>query len=159
MDGTHCPIQEPAHEILRVDTNYFSHKLQRAALNYEIAVSLFHDKIVWVSQPYPAATHDITVFRENLIHLIPPNKKVIADKGYNGPEQMFRRTNRADDENVRRFKRRARCRQESVNSRIKSFRSLQVPFHHRLDFHKEVFGAICIIVQYQLDTGSGLMNV
>lgn len=145
--------------MLRVDTRYFSHKSHRAALDYEVALSLFHDKIVWVSEPYPAGTHDVTIFRANLIHLIPPNKKVIGDKGYNGPGDIVRRTNQGDDENMRKFKRRARCRQESVNSRIKSFRCLQVPFHHQLEFHKEVFGAICVVVQYQLDTGSGLFNV
>lgn len=159
VDGTHCPIQEPRHDVLRVDTSYFSHKINRAALNYEVALSLYDDKIVWVSNPYPASTHDITVFRENLINLIPLNKKVIGDNGYNGLGEILRRTNRGDDEVVRRFKQRARCRQESVNSRIKSFRCLQIPFHHQLEFHNDVFGAVCIVVQYQLDNGSGLFNV
>jgi hypothetical protein len=159
VDGTHCPIQEPQHDVLRINREYYSHKINRAALNYEVALSLFHDKIVWVSDPYPASTHDITVFRDNLIHLIPPNKKVIGDKGYNGLGEMNGRTNQGDNEVVRRFKRRARCRQETVNSRIKSFRCLQVPFHHQLGFHRDVFNAVCIVVQYQLDNGSGLLSV
>ena len=68
VDGVHCPIEEPTHESFSENKKFFSHKFKMAALDYELGISIFGQKCVWVSGPYAAGTHDISVFRSRLKH-------------------------------------------------------------------------------------------
>lgn len=159
VDGTHCAIREPKHPVYSKDPAYYSHKSNHAGLNYEIALSLIEDRIVWVSGPHPAGTPDIQVFRSGLIAHIPNGKKIVGDKGYRGEPQYISTPNAIDNDQVKLYKSRARARHETINSRIKSFKCLSERFHHSSEFHGKVFGAICVITQYQLDNGSFLFPV
>ena len=38
VDGTHCWIKEPTHPDWSQDKSYFSHKYNKAGLNYELAI-------------------------------------------------------------------------------------------------------------------------
>ena len=60
VDGTHCRVEEPMHPSWSKNPQYYSHKFKKAALNYEIALSVFENRVVWVNGPYPGATNDIT---------------------------------------------------------------------------------------------------
>lgn len=159
VDGTHCAIREPKHPIHSKDPAYFSHKSNHAGLNYEIALSLIDDRIVWVSGPHPAGTPDIQVFRNGLMAHIPNGKRIIGDKGYRGEPNYISTPNSFDNDQVKLYKSRARARHETINSRIKSFKCLSERFHHSNEFHGKVFEAICVITQYQLDNGSFLFPV
>jgi hypothetical protein len=53
VDGTHCAIDEPKHAVLSQDPAYFSHKMNRVALAYEVALSLFENRVVSVNGPFP----------------------------------------------------------------------------------------------------------
>jgi DDE superfamily endonuclease len=135
VDGTHCPIFEPQHENLAMDPSFYSHKLNRAGLSYEIALSLTESRIVWVNGPYPAATSDITIFRHRLIHNIPEGKKLIADQGYRGEPNFITTPNELDDAEIHYYKTRARSRHETINAKIKVFRCLSQHFRHSIEFH------------------------
>ena len=140
------------------DPAYYSHKSNHAGLNYEIAVSLTQSRIVWVSGPHPAGTGDLEVFRNGLKALIPEGSRVIADKGYRG-EQCISTPNDLDEAHIRRYKSRARARHETVNGRIKNFKAVSQRFHHSRAVHGPVFEAVCVVVQYQFDTGVELFQI
>jgi DDE superfamily endonuclease len=90
---------------------------------------------------------------EGLKSKIPEHKKLIADQGYRNEPQISIQNN-FDDSEFKKFKARARSRQESINTRIKSFKILSERFRHDVNLqHKHVFHAVCVIVQYDLDCG------
>jgi DDE superfamily endonuclease len=112
-----------------------------------------------MSGPYPAGTPDIAIFRNGgLKDMIPGGKKAIADKGYRG-EPKISIPNPEYPKFVTKFHTRARCRQESFNFRIKTFDVLKVQFRHGIDKHKIAFEAVCVIMQYQLESGSPLFTI
>lgn len=159
VDGTHCEIQEPVDPIFSKNPKYYSHKFNKAALNYEIGLSVYENKIVWINGPRPAGSHpDITLFREGLKDIIPDGRKVIGDRGYRGESNLISTPNPHDAKELRDFKSRARARHETLNGRLKNFQVLSGRFRHKQDNHKTVFEAICVIVQYQLENGSPLFQ-
>ena len=67
--------------------------------------------------------------------------------------------NSLDSEKVRRFKSRARARQESYNRRLKAWDVLNVNFRHSMEQHGLCFKAINTITIVQLENGSPLFSV
>jgi DDE superfamily endonuclease len=160
VDGTHCPIFEPQHPTMSMNPEYYSHKFHRAGVNYEIGVSLFTSRVVWVNGPFPAGHNDMKIFREQgLMDAIPPGKLITGDKGYRGLPHLISTSNPRDPEELRLFKRRARARHESFNKRIKDFKCLQNCFRHGVDNHQAVFFAVCVVVQFQMENGSPLFDL
>ena len=143
------------------DPAFFSHKSNSAGLNYELAISVFSNQLVWMSGPHPAGRSDIQVFRQEdgLKDKIPAGKKLIADNGYCGERSIISTPNSQDPQPVRKLKGRACSRHEAFNGKIKNFSALAEPFRHGINKHKIAFEAICIIVQYQLENGSPLFDV
>ena len=152
-------MNEPRHPTLSKNPKYYSHKSGQAGLDYELGISVHDSRLVWMSAPYKASVHDITIFREQLMAKIPAGKKVIGDKGYRGEKAVISTPNSHDPHDVRRFKSRARARHESFNAKIKNFACLDVRFRHGIDNHRICFEAVCVIVQYQLENGSPLFDV
>ena len=155
VDGTHCPIQEPTkgHKYSK-NPKYYSHKFNRAALAYEVALSIFTSHVVWVSGPFPAGTQDPEIFAMpgGLKDKIRDGKKVIADSAYKRKTlPMISANNFADSPDVRLFKRRVRARQESIFAKMKVFGILTSTFRHGEDFHCVVFEAIAVIIQYKIE--------
>lgn len=91
--------------------------------------------------------------------MIPQGKKVIADDGYSSIDGKLCTSNQEDTQEVKKFKRRAKLRQESFNSKLKAFHCLSERFNRSLHHHKAVFEAVCVIVQMQLENGSMLYDV
>jgi hypothetical protein len=56
-----CPIEEPSP----FDKGFYSHKINHAALKYEIGLSLTESRIVYLSGGVPAGMPDITLARGN----------------------------------------------------------------------------------------------
>ena len=156
----HCRVAEPKHPTQSKNPKYYSHKFKQAGLGYELGVSVFLNRLVWMNGPFPAADHDIKVFREKgLKDMIPIGKKIIGDNGYRGENDIISTPNNAHDPvELRKFKSRARARHESFNARIKNFRCLAMQFRHGVAKHKIVFEAVCVICQYQLENGSPLFH-
>ena len=112
-----------------------------------------------MNDPFVAGKPDISIFCEGLIELIPDGKKAIGDNGYRGHHDKLSIPNSHDTLAVRKFKGRARARQESFNARIKNYKILDERFRHGVAKHEIVFEAICVICQYQLENGSPLFDV
>lgn len=121
-------------------------------------MSVFHNRLVWMNGPFKAGKPDIAIFNEGLTALIPDGRKVIGDNGYVGHKDKLTTPNRHDDPAVRKFKGRARARQESFNCRIKNYTILDKKFRHGVPKHEIVFEAVCVICQYQLENGSPLFD-
>jgi hypothetical protein len=159
VDGVHCRVQEPQHPTKSKDQSYYSHKFKQSGLNYELGLSVFDDSLVWMNGPFKASRHDITIFRNaGLQERIPAGHRIIGDRGYIGEPAVISTTNPHDPAELRKFKSRARARHESFNGRIKKFKSLDERFRHGVAKHKVVFEAICVICQYQMETGSPLFS-
>jgi hypothetical protein len=160
VDGVHCQIQEPRKV---PEKKWYSHKFNGPAVTYQIVLSLRENKVLFISGPYPAGQSDIIVFRKDdgILHQIPPGKRIVADRGYNGEAEVLSVPSHLHDSlTVTNFKKRARARQETFNARLKEFKILDVPFRHlnklpheqeySLVEHKRVFESISVMVEYDL---------
>ena len=162
VDGTHCPIKEPRKD---PSSQWFSHKFNGPALAYEVAISIFHNKVVWINGPFKAGESDRQIFRKpgGLKEKIPLGKIVVADKGYTGEPQIISTPNPYDTNEIKKFKNRARARQETFNARLKRFAVLADRFRHgtknEMAFHKSCFEACCILCQYEIETSNPLFTV
>lgn len=160
VDGVHCKIQEPQHGEFSKDREYWSHKFGSAGLNYEIAISIYEQQVVWINGPFKAGKHtDIKVFRAGLKWKIPPGKLVIADLGYRGESELIATPNSHDTPEVRQFKSRVLARHETFNGKIKGFSILSDCFRHGVIKHKLAFESVTVIGQFELENGSPLFDV
>ncbi len=133
VDGVDFRMWEKKHPEYPVDSKYYSKKYKHCGAKYELAVSVFHPKIVWMNGPFRGGKHDLEVFREDgLKAKIPQGKIAIADRGYRtdrtDEQEMLALPNDLDDKELKNFKSRARMRHESVNGRIKFFECLSNTF-------------------------------
>lgn len=158
VDGVHCEIYEPTKGSWSKNPKYYSHKFKKAGLAYEVALSVFHNRCVHINGPFPASTHDMTIFRGGLRNKIPVGSRAIVDNGYKGKDTKTSKPNPLDSKQVRRFKSRVRSRQECFNARLKNFGCLRQQFRHGEKKHKIVFEACAVICQYQLENGSPLFD-
>jgi hypothetical protein len=71
VDGIHCKISE-----LRTEPNkkWCSYKMKCAGVVYELAISIYDGKLIWINGPFPGGTTDLIVFRNGLKEKIPPGK-------------------------------------------------------------------------------------
>ena len=133
---------------------------------------------MWINGPFPAgARHDSTIFRggtnamkkENwdksaLYFKIPSGKRAVGDSGYKGVPRVTV-TRRKHSRGLKKFLTRAKQRQESFHTRLKSFHILRYRFRHgsstesKMETHKMCVEAICVIVQYDLENGHPLFEV
>jgi hypothetical protein len=140
------------------DPRNFSHKLHGPAVSYEVALAIHESRIVSINGPFPAATNDLTIFRGKLEAMIPDGSKAIADKAYQSSEKIAISSSH-DTPELRRFKSRARARQESLWRRLKCFKCLGDRYRHPIEKHQTFFDAVCVIMQYQFENGSPLFAV
>jgi len=160
VDGVHCPINEPSHGEWSKNPEHCSHKFGSSGLNYETAMCIFANRVVWINGPFKAGKHtDIKVFRAALKAMTPNGKLVIADLGCRGEKLIIATPNSHDDPEVREFKSRALARHETFNGKIKLFRCLSHRFRHGIEKHKIAFEAACVIGVYMIENGSPLFDV
>lgn len=155
----HCSIQEPRKI---PSSKWYSHKTNGPALTYQVILSVREQRVLSVIGPYPAGESDLRVLRkeDGILNKIPPGKRIIADRGYNGERDKIATPNDHDTLVTSHFKDRARARQETFNARLKVFNVLDRPFRHlsksnleedySLNEHKRVFESVSIMVQYDL---------
>jgi DDE superfamily endonuclease len=165
VDGTDMKWREKQHPDLPIDTKYYSHKFNACALKYELAISIFTSKLVWMNGPFRGGKHDMTIFRDDGLKdkLQASGKLAIADGGYKSSDpdesMILAVPSKMDSRELSEFKARARCRHESFNGRIKNFSVLTGTFRHDFDKFKVSFEAVCVIIQYQMDNGAELYAV
>jgi hypothetical protein len=155
LDGIHCMISEYR---TKPDKKWFSHKHKRAAVVYELAISVYEGSLIWINGPFPAGHSDLTVFRSpnGLKSKIPEGKRIIGDQGYKG-ESMISTRNPMDTDAVKELKRRAKARHEAFNGLLKNFKILSERFRTNkgseneiLEKHKTVFEGCSVLVNYDV---------
>jgi len=154
VDGTHCWISEPGHPEWSMDSDYYSHKYGKAGVDYELAISISTNQLVWINGPFPAGTSDLKVFKKpgGLRELLTSiGKRGIADGGYPGYPRLLSTPNSLDSKEVKKFKSRALKRHETFNGMTKRFNCLSGRFRHSVDRFGTCFEAICVICQYQIE--------
>ena len=85
--------------------------------------------------------------------MLPPGEMVEADKGYRGEPFYVRVPDSAVSNADKKASARARARQETINSRLKSFGCLSQRFRHPLDKHCVFFTAVAVMVQSSIMLG------
>jgi hypothetical protein len=160
VDGTHFWIQEPSHPEWSMDTTFYSHKFNKAGLNYELGILLFGG-LIWMNGSFPAATGDITIFvskgLQDRLEIV--KKKAIGDAGYNGHHKYVSTPNSIDTRNVKKFKSRALKRHEKFNGRIKTFDCLTGRFRHNRSKFEACVESVCVILQYDIELGNPLFEI
>ena len=82
VDGVHCRFHELEDEELAKNPENYSHKYNGPGLAYELALSIFDNKLVWISDQHKPSKSDLAIWKEKLAGLIPDDKLVVCDKGY-----------------------------------------------------------------------------
>ena len=83
IDGTDFRTWERKHPTLNQDRKQCLKKFNHAAVKYEIAISVYTSKVVWINGPFRGGIHDLTMFRKgDLLNLIAERQKAITDRGY-----------------------------------------------------------------------------
>jgi hypothetical protein len=83
IDGTDFRTWERKHPTLNQDRKQCLKKFNHAAVKYEIAISMYTSKVVWINGPFRGGIHNLTMFRKgDLLHLIAERQKAITDRGY-----------------------------------------------------------------------------
>jgi len=161
VDGTHCWISEPGHPLFSQDSEYYSHKYNKAGINYELGIALATGKLIWMNGPFKAGRNDKSVFvgeglKQRLLTL---SKKAIGDGGYVGHYDAISTPNAHDSYGVKRFKSRALKRQEDFNGMTKTFKILRERFRHCVGRFPVAFEAVCVICQYKIESDEPLYDV
>ena len=154
IDGTCCKIEEPRP----FTTEHSCHKFGgKPGVNYELGIAIHTDKLIWCYGPTrPGRYNDLQVYRLALKQEMQalPGRRIIADGGYGGEEDVISLKNDLDPREVAKFKDRAMARQEKFNGLLKNFNILRMAFRHGRENHVVAFEACCCLVQFQIDNGS-----
>jgi DDE superfamily endonuclease len=157
IDGIHCRIYEQ-----RTDpgSKWYSWKHNGPGLTYELCIDVNRQKLLWIGGPRPAGTPDISLCKETgILNKIPDGRKIIGDKGYRGVDDKISTPSGDESKNVKAFKGRARARHETFNKRIKSFGIIQLQFRSDIALHRMAFEAVCVLVQYDIETNHPLFEI
>lgn len=177
VDCVNFPTEE-----FRLDpsSKYYNPKNNGCGLKYEFAVALRRPDLVHMKGPIPCGEkHDSTIFRggtkndkkdqldkSSLYFKLPMGKKGIADSGYEGMPEKLTLTRSGQSKDLKQFLGRAKNRQETLHSRLKSYRILGSKFRHgkkgtqdKLDLHQMCVEAICVIVQYDMEAGRPIFDM
>jgi hypothetical protein len=159
VDGTHFQTKQPTD--FAVAKAFFSHKNQKPALSYEVALCIHTGWIVWINGPFPGATHDITMFRNSLLSHLDPGERVEADDGYIGEAPNYVKCPRSFTNPIEttRMQTWVRSRQETVNARFKDWGCLGQKFRHHLVKHSTCFRSVAVLTQLSIEEGEKLFKV
>jgi hypothetical protein len=162
---------------------WYSHKHNGPGLSYEVCVDAVKDRIIWTNGPFPAATHDITIFRggtkkngkttwkkSSLYHKMPVGTQLVGDLGYAGEPDKLSVTLQGHSDETKELFARLKSRGETL---FRGYKSLGImggkPFRHKgkqgggskeqMAVHKLVFRAITVVMQYNMESGRPLFDV
>jgi hypothetical protein len=161
VDGTHMWMYEPGHPEFSQDSEYYSHKFNKAGINYELGIAIASGKLIWMKGPYKAGKNDLQIFtgaglKARLLQL---KKKAIGDGGYSGHQEAISLLNTHDSRQVKLFKSRALKRHEGFNGMTKSFQILREQFRHGPGKTGRTFDAVAVICQYKIEAEEPLWEV
>ena len=151
MDSTDVPIQQPSPR----SKGWYSHKINGAGHQYELAVGIPTGTIVHINGPYPAGHWpDINIYCCTIKGMLLPNEYVVVDLGYHSDKTTLTPQDGIEPQ-VLDIIQRVRHRHEGINGMLKTFRILRNIFHHDLRKHENCFKVVAIMVQVKLLQGEG----
>jgi hypothetical protein len=167
--GTHCLISVDCidcmiNEPWPFDEKWYSQKFNGPGVKYEIAVCIKTGYIVWMNGPFEASHSDGTICINKLLPLLADDEGVEVDSGYKGHDK-FKRPETANSRDGRKKKSVVRGRHENVNSRLKIFDVLNIPFRHlnprnkMMEKHGKCFSAVVVVTQLKFENGESLYEV
>lgn len=154
VDGTDFKVQEP----FPFNRKWMSHKCKGAGLRCEVAISVFSGDIVWIFGPHRGAKHDITIFREKLLHMLEEGEMVEGDKGYIGESDYIRARDDYSTVRERREKNRLRARHETCNGRFKCWGILKQECRHDIKKHEWAVRSVVVMTQLAINNGDCLFG-
>ena len=132
---------------------WFSHKFNWVAVSYEIAVCIKTADIVWIHGPFPAATHDLSIFRYKLRDMLLPFEMAMTDRGYRGDFRKCLTPYQAQNCQHKRAMAALRGRHKTVNRRFKTFGALTHTFWHSPHIHHIFFQTAAVLIQIAHSNG------
>ena len=159
VDGVHFRIMEPTHPLYKIDTGFYSHKFGGAGVDYEIAISIFEPRVLWVNGPFPSGQGDREIFKAALRAKIPRGHIALMDRGYRGGGKCVSTVNSLDSDELNEFKTRALARHENFNARLKRFKILREKFRCSHKKHGVVFDSVCCLCQLEMMFGMPVFDV
>lgn len=161
VDGTHSLWNEPSHPEFSQDRKAFSHKKKHAGLCYELGISLFESRLIWMNGSFYAGANDKKNFVDHGLRdkLEAIGRKALGDKGYTGYPNVCSTFNAFDSDAVKKFKSRGQMRHEQFNGMLKEFSSLADQFRHKQANFDVCFEAACVICQYRMENGEPLFDL
>lgn len=177
VDGKDFKIWEKKHPFFNQDRKMCSHKFRRAGFRYEIGISIFESKVVWIAGPFRCGKADISIYKgvededdarlrlelgrpeyECLEDKLVEGKLAVGDRAYGSARNTAVKEN-TDPKALHNFKSRALSRHEAFNGRLWNFSILKDCFRHPFRKHPVAVEAICVLLQYQMDGGDELFAV
>jgi hypothetical protein len=161
VDGTHVWLCEPGHAEFSQDSDYYSHKFNKAGINYELGIAIASGKLIWMNGPFLAGKNDLQIFTGGGLkaRLLQLEKKAIGDGGYSGHQEAISSPNSHDSRPVKLFKSRALKRHEGFNGMTKSFQILRERFRHGPGKIGIAFESVAVICQYKIEAEEPLWDV
>lgn len=164
VDGTHCwiqELQEPNHPTWSQDSKYYSHKYNKAGMNFELGIALNDNKLLWMNGPFKAGANDMKIFKDKGLsdELARRGQKAIGDGGYSGRPGVVSTPNAYDNKGAKLFKSRALKRHENFNGMTKVFEILSGRFRHSTTKFKCSFEAVCVLCQYKIENETPLYDI
>ena len=161
VDGVHFRTQEDRKN---PNAKVYSHKFSGPGIAYEIGISIYEDRVLWIKGPFVASTHDATMFRsEGGLHPeIPTGMRGVADSAYTKLLEWISTHRPSHSKEMTNFINRVRARHENINARIKTFDILSETFRGswgKREEHKMFVEAICVLIQYDMENGYPLMEI
>lgn len=87
VDGNNCPINEPKPS----SRTWFSNKLNRSGLRYEVVVSISSCELVWVTWTFNCLSYsNLKVFNRYLFTILGQNESVLTDLRYDIPRSLLK---------------------------------------------------------------------
>ena len=149
IDGVDFRIPEPTPW----SSIWWSHKFNGPGLRYEIGICIATGWIVAYNGPFECGSwSDLKIFRSRLKSLLGFGERVVADRGYRGDSRVCHPDSAKSDEHADQMNT-ARARHETINGRLKAWKSMKQIFRHSRDKHHLVFRAVLVIEQLKIMNG------
>ena len=165
VDGVDFRINEPWPFERLWSERWYSHKFKGPALRYEVALCILTGDIVWTNGPFPAGMwSDWMIFSQGgLLDCLEKDERVEADDGYlaGDPEVVKCPARILHEEEQKKYRKRVRARQESVNKRIKQWGIMggdHRSYRHDLLKHQLFFDVVTLITQVAIENGEPLFD-
>ena len=163
VDGTNCLINEPIHPELSMDPDYYSHKHHDAGFSYELGISLYESRLIWMNGPFKAHENDNGIFQSHGLKekLQQVGKKALGDRAYAGHFDTCSVYNNLDSDELKVFKSRVQMRHETFNGLLKQYACLNHRFRHGVHDSKfaACFEACAVLCQYRIECDEPLFEL